>query len=64
MVERETVKMTNGSGEIYEEFLTRNGAMGCKTGKLVIIVVAMVVWLMWCACLRVRGEHDCPEKRK
>lgn len=63
MVERETVKMTNRSGGIYEGFLTRDGAMRCKTGKLVI-VVAMVVWLMWCACLRVGGEHDCPEQRK
>lgn len=45
MLERETVKTTNGSRGIYEGFLTRDGARGYKT-RMLVIVVAMMVWLM------------------
>lgn len=37
------------------------GILGHK--ELIILAVAMVLWLVFCACWKVGGEPDCLEKR-
>lgn len=46
-----------------QECVRRDGAMGYRNGKFSGVSVAMVVWVMWCACLRAGGKQDCAEKR-
>lgn len=62
MVEGEMPRMRMGPGETYQGFMTEDGPMGYKKGKLAIFGVAMVVVLVSCACLRVGREQDCLEK--
>lgn len=63
MGEREMMRMRSGSEGMYGRFVTGDGAMGYRNGKFSGVSVAMVVWVMWCACLRAGGKQDCAEKR-
>lgn len=63
MAEREMLRDMadgDGSGGSYGLFVTRDGATGYRNGKYACVAVAMVVR---CACLRLGGKQDCPEKR-
>lgn len=61
--EREMMRMRSGSEGMYGRFVTGDWARGYRNGKFSGVLVAMVVWVMWCACLRAGRKQDCSEKR-